>query len=61
MIVIHQASDKVIPVLNSLCYGDNLHMLRDHISDESVNLVPKPPSIGSNLDVLPEGCHTVDQ
>ncbi len=34
------------PMTNTLYYGDNLHVLREHIADESVDLVYlDPPSL----------------
>ena len=35
---------------NQLYYGDNLHVLREHIADESVNLVYLDPPFNSNQD-----------
>ena len=35
---------------NTLYFGDNLHVLRDHIADESVDLVYLDPPFNSNAD-----------
>ena len=32
---------------NKLFYGDNLHMLREHMADESVDLIYLDPSFNS--------------
>ena len=36
------------PVVNPLYYGDNLRMLREHIADESVDLIYLDPPFNSN-------------
>ena len=36
------------PAVNTLFYGDNLHVLREHIADESVDLVYLDPPFNSN-------------
>ena len=36
------------PTANTLFYGDNLHILRDYIEDESVDLVYLDPPFNSN-------------
>ena len=36
------------PTTNTLSYGDNLHILRDYIEDESVDLVYLDPPFNSN-------------
>lgn len=36
------------PAANTLFYGDNLRILRDHIADESVDLVYLDPPFNSN-------------
>lgn len=35
---------------NKLFYGDNLHVLRDHIADESVDLIYLDPPFNSKRD-----------
>lgn len=35
---------------NTLCYGDNLQVLREHIADESVDLIYLDPPFNSNQD-----------
>jgi hypothetical protein len=32
---------------NTLYYGDNLHVLREHVPDESVDLIYLDPKFGS--------------
>jgi site-specific DNA-methyltransferase (adenine-specific) len=36
--------------LNTLYYGDNLKVLREHVADESVDLVYLDPPFNSNAD-----------
>ena len=36
------------PISNTLFYGDNLHILREYIEDESVDLVYLDPPFNSN-------------
>jgi site-specific DNA-methyltransferase (adenine-specific) len=36
------------PSVNTLCYGDNLDILREYIADESVDLVYLDPPFNSN-------------
>ena len=38
------------PVLNQLFYGDNLAVLRDHIADQSVDLIYLDPPFNSRQD-----------
>ena len=38
---------------NPLCYGDNLQALRDHVPDESVDLVYSEPPFNSNASYPP--------
>ena len=35
---------------NTLYYGDNLHVLREHIADESVDLIYLDPPFNSNAN-----------
>ena len=35
---------------NTLYYGDNLHVLRDHVKDESVDLIYLDPPFNSNAN-----------
>ncbi len=35
---------------NKLFYGDNLHVLRDHIADDSVDLIYLDPPFNSKRD-----------
>ena len=36
---------------NHLYYGDNLDMLRDHIPDESIDLISLPPPVQQSGDL----------
>ncbi len=36
--------------MNQLYYGDNLHVLREHIADESVDLIYLDPPFNSKRD-----------
>ena len=36
--------------MNQLYYGDNLHVLRDHLADESVDLIYLDPPFNSKRD-----------
>ena len=36
------------PAANTLFYGDNLHILREHVADETVDLVYLDPPFNSN-------------
>ena len=38
-------------LMNTLYYGDNLKILRDHIKDESVDLIYLDPHTGGNTTV----------
>ena len=38
------------PILNQLFYGDNLAVLRDHIADQSVDLIYLDPPFNSRQD-----------
>ncbi|MGL5137447.1 MAG: DNA methyltransferase [Beijerinckiaceae bacterium] len=38
------------PALNTLFYGDNLHILREHIADASVDLIYLDPPFNSNAN-----------
>ena len=40
---------------NKLYFGDNLHVLREHIADESVDLVYLDPPFNSNAVELLRG------
>jgi DNA modification methylase len=44
-----RAKDKPIPA-NTLCFGDNLQVLREHIADESVDLIYLDPPFNSKRD-----------
>ncbi|MGE8134863.1 hypothetical protein ACQKO5_14770 [Novosphingobium subterraneum] len=35
---------------NTLYYGDNLHVLREHVKDESVDLIYLDPPFNSNAN-----------
>ena len=37
--------------MNNLYYGDNLKILRDHIKDESVDLIYLDPPFNSNPEL----------
>ena len=45
---INMTEDKVGTMPNTLYYGDNLQVLREHIPDESVDLVYLDPPFNSN-------------
>jgi site-specific DNA-methyltransferase (adenine-specific) len=36
--------------MNALYYGDNLHVLREHLKDETVDLIYLDPSFNSKRD-----------
>ena len=42
--------DSGIEMVNALYYGDNLNVLREHIKDESVDLVYLDPPFNSNAN-----------
>ena len=43
-------SERDGPVMNQLCFGDNLHVLRESIADESVGLIYLDPPFNSKRD-----------
>jgi len=46
--------------MNHLYYGDNLAVLRDHIADESVDLIYLDPPFNSNASChIPDDCKVV--
>src|SRR5438477_9552858 len=45
-----RAASPTLPPMNALYYGDNLHVLREHLQDESVDLVYLDPPFNSKRD-----------